>query len=121
MDTPMFNTETDDVGGSETIVRKNRHKGPTSSQGRYTAVNGLAKSIVSKAQMSPDVFEFVMPIMRELFDKSVLLATKSVGLKRASKLVLDKKKIVLPRVPDKRKPSTEDVINHAHHVAKEEK
>ena len=91
MDTPMFNTETDEVGDSDTIVCKKRHKGPTSSQGRYTAVNGLAKAIVSKAQMSPEVFEFVMPIMRELFDKSVLLATKSVGLKRASKLVLDKK------------------------------
>ena len=116
----MFNTETDDVCGSENIVRKKRHKGPTSSQGRYTAVNRLAKSIVSKAQMSPDVFEFVMPIMRELFDKSVVLATKSVGLKKASKLLRDNK-IGLPRVPDKRKPSTEDVINHAHHVAKKKK
>ena len=31
-DTPMFNTETDEVGDSDTIVCKKRHKGPTSSQ-----------------------------------------------------------------------------------------
>ena len=83
-------------------------------------MNGLAKSIVSKAQMSPDVFEFVVPIMRELFDKSVVLATKLVRLKKASKLLLNKN-IGLPRVTDKRKPSTEDVINHAHHPVKKKK
>ena len=83
-------------------------------------MNGLAKAIVSKAQMSPEVFEFGMPIMRELFDKSVLLATKSVGLKRASKLVLGIK-IGLHRVPDIRKTSTEVVINHAHYVVKKMK
>ena len=58
-----------------------------------------------------------MPIMRELYEKSVLLTGKSGGLKKASKLLLDKK-INLPRVPKKRRPTTEDFINHAHHHVK---
>ena len=58
-----------------------------------------------------------MPIMRELYEKSVLLTGKSGGLKKASKLLLDKK-INLSRVPERRKPTTEDVINHTHHNIK---
>ena len=58
-----------------------------------------------------------MPIMRELYDKAVVLVGKSVGLKKASKLLFDKT-INLPRVPDKGKSTTEDVINHAHHQVK---
>ena len=59
----------------------------------------------------------IMPILRELYDKSVLLIGKSVGLKKATTLLLDKN-INLPRVPEKRKSTTEDVTNHAHLIVK---
>ena len=87
----MINTDGDDGGVTENIMQKMRHKGPTSCQGRYIAVNDSAKSLVTKAQNSQEIFDLLMPITRELCEKSVLLGGKFVGRKKGLKLLLDKK------------------------------
>ena len=63
---PMINTDEDDGGVTEKIVQKKRHRGPTSSQGRYTAVNGLAKTLDTNNQNSREIIDLSMPILREL-------------------------------------------------------
>ena len=81
INTPMINTDGDDGGVTEKIVLKKRHKGPTSCQRGYTAVNGLTKALVTKAQNSQEIFDLIMPILRELYKKSVILTGKSFGMK----------------------------------------
>lgn len=53
-----------------------------------------------------------MPVLKELFDKSLVLATKSDAVKVFAKSV---KGLIgnVPLVPDKAKPDASDVINHA--------
>ena len=87
----MIDTDGDDGVVTENIVQTKRHKGPTSSQGMYTNMNGLAKLLVTQAQNGQEVFDWIIPVLKELYDKSVILAGKSVGMRKAKKSLLEKK------------------------------
>lgn len=59
-----------------------------------------------------------MPVLKSLFDKSLVLAAKCAKTKRGVKK-LQETKTELPTVPEKAKRCSDDLINHAKTIGSE--